>query len=252
MFRAITMDSIGNYIRTRRLSHAADLISGKKGIKIIDVALEVGFGSPEAFARSFKDHFGVSPLEWKKGQHNKKIKRTPITKAKLERLENGIEGPTFVEMEQTFFVGMTTTIISPFGQETDFDKRIPSLWLEFNRRRAEIPNRKKAIGFGLALDFYERQGREELTYMAAAQVENEGEVPFGMRQVLLPEGTYATFETKGRIESSHGTYDFIYGVWLPNSPFRRSRKGYDIEIFDQRFQMDGENSLSTFCIPIEK
>lgn len=252
MFRAVTLDSIGNYIRTRRLSQAADLISGQKGLKIIDVALEVGFGSPEAFTRSFKDHFGVSPLEWKKRQSNKKIKRIPITIAKLDRLKKGIVGPKLVEMEERIFVGMTTTIISPFGHETDFDKRIPSLWLEFNKRRAEIPRRKKAVGFGIAIDFYDRQGTEQMTYMASAQVEEEIKTPLGMKQVFVPAGTYATFETRGRIESSHATYDFIYGVWLPNSPFRRSSTGYDIEIFDHRFQMEGENSLSTFCIPIEK
>lgn len=252
MFRAITQDSIGNYIRTRKLSKAADIIESRKNTKIIDIALEVGFGSPEAFTRSFKDHFGVSPLDWKKGKQNRKIKRNPITRAKLERLEKGIEGPTFIEMEKTIYVGITTSILSPFGQETEFDRRVPSLWLDFNRRRIEIPHRKKAVGFGLALDFQEKEGDERLTYLAAAQVDREIEIPSGMTKVVVPSGTYASFETRGRVESSHATYDYIYGVWLPASSFRRSSNGYDMEIFDHRFAMEGDDSLSRFCIPIEK
>lgn len=252
-FRALTMDSIGNYIRTRRLSLAADLIAGDENMKMIDVALEVGFGSPEAFTRSFKDHYGVTPLKWRDGERKSvHTKRKPMTEEKLSRLANGIQGPQIIEMPETTFVGMTTEIDSPFARETEFDRRVPNLWLEFNRRRAEISRRETGKGFGLAVEFREVDGIETLTYLASARVTGPVEVPTGMRAVSIPAGTYASFETRGAVESSHATYDYIFGVWLPGSGYHRAGAGHEIEIFDKRFSLEGAEALSTFFVPIER
>jgi AraC family transcriptional regulator len=150
-------------------------------------------------------------------------------------------------------MGLTTKVISPFGNETAFDRRVPELWLNFNKRRAEIPNRKKSIGFGLAMEFGEENGIEELTYMAAAQVnDSKCIIPRGMRMVTMPPNTYAIFETTGSPDSIHAVFDYIYGVWLPSSGFRRAEDGYDLEIFDARYKIEGDSSFSTFCVPVKK
>ena len=59
-FSIVTEMSVSEYIRRRRMSLAAlDLRSGNA--KVIDTALKYGYDSPEAFARAFKEIFGISP-----------------------------------------------------------------------------------------------------------------------------------------------------------------------------------------------
>ena len=51
---------ITHYVRGRRLTEAAKaLASGAQDI--LTVALEVGYGSHEAFTRAFREQFGVTP-----------------------------------------------------------------------------------------------------------------------------------------------------------------------------------------------
>ncbi len=59
-FSIITEMSVSEYIRRRRMSLAAfEFQNG--GVKVIDISLKYGYDSPEAFARAFKEIYGVSP-----------------------------------------------------------------------------------------------------------------------------------------------------------------------------------------------
>ncbi len=67
MFQALLGESIGNYVQKRRLFNGASqlLYSNRK---IIDIALDCGFDSPEAFSRAFKSVYRVSPKEYRKNR----------------------------------------------------------------------------------------------------------------------------------------------------------------------------------------
>src|SRR5215470_14995852 len=59
-FAVGTGTSISRYVRGRRLTEAArKLADGAHDI--LSVALDVGYGSHEAFSRAFRDQFGVTP-----------------------------------------------------------------------------------------------------------------------------------------------------------------------------------------------
>jgi len=53
MFEVITGISPGEYLRRRRLSEAA-LVLSYGDTKVIEVALRLGYDSPDAFARAFR------------------------------------------------------------------------------------------------------------------------------------------------------------------------------------------------------
>lgn len=60
MFSFLTGDTVGGYIRKRRLSLAAsELLTGSE--KVIDIALKYGYESPAAFSRAFRQLFSASP-----------------------------------------------------------------------------------------------------------------------------------------------------------------------------------------------
>ena len=60
MFSFISHTSLGEYIRGRKLTLAANDIQASYE-KIIDIALRYGYDSPAAFSRAFSRQYGISP-----------------------------------------------------------------------------------------------------------------------------------------------------------------------------------------------
>jgi AraC family transcriptional regulator len=70
--------SVGEYIRNRRLSMAAEELSSTDA-KIIDVAHKYGYDSPDSFTRAFTRFHGISPSAAKaKGASLKSFARLKI------------------------------------------------------------------------------------------------------------------------------------------------------------------------------
>jgi AraC family transcriptional regulator len=65
LFAAWTGELVGDYVRRRRLEVAALRLVAQPATAILYIALTVGFGSAEAFARAFKQRFGCSPTSWR-------------------------------------------------------------------------------------------------------------------------------------------------------------------------------------------
>jgi len=65
LFAALTGETLGDYVRRRRLEQAASRLASQPQLSVLQVALAVGFGSGEAFSRAFKAHFGCSPSVWR-------------------------------------------------------------------------------------------------------------------------------------------------------------------------------------------
>ena len=59
-FPLIAGHPLMRYVRARRLSEAARMLTGGAN-DILSVALETGYGSHEAFTRAFREHFGATP-----------------------------------------------------------------------------------------------------------------------------------------------------------------------------------------------
>jgi AraC-like DNA-binding protein len=60
IFGALCGMTVGEYIRARRMTLAAQELSGTDG-KVIDVALKYGYDSPDSFAKAFQRFHGISP-----------------------------------------------------------------------------------------------------------------------------------------------------------------------------------------------
>jgi len=70
VFSAWLGETMGDYLRRRRLEVAAMRLAAQPGVPVLQVALSVGFGSAEAFSRAFKARFGLSPTAWRARQSN--------------------------------------------------------------------------------------------------------------------------------------------------------------------------------------
>src|SRR5262245_10713296 len=64
IFSAMVGESIGQHIRRLRLERAAGALRHTDRT-ILDLALDAGYESHEAFTRAFASHFGMNPSEWR-------------------------------------------------------------------------------------------------------------------------------------------------------------------------------------------
>lgn len=89
VFRALVGEPVMAYVRRLRLERAArQLVTSER--RVLDVALEAGFESHEAFTRAFVGHFGVAPKDYRReaGSAVALWRRDETVPASLARLED--------------------------------------------------------------------------------------------------------------------------------------------------------------------
>ncbi|MCB0411813.1 MAG: GyrI-like domain-containing protein [Bdellovibrionales bacterium] len=253
LFRACVGDSIGSYMRKRRLTESAKALQMNSKLRMIDVALEYQFGSQEAYTRAFQKYFAMTPARFRKASLDLHIYGTPyLDSKKIQHFSKQItHQPLILKLEEMRIIGLTTTIRSPLGEEADFIDKLPPLWSEILEKRALIPHRKKGRVFGIAVGEQGSLNEETMTYFAGFEVPLGTEPPSEFSKLDLKSQTYATFENQGLPDVSSVTMDYIYGIWLPQSDYKRG-SGYDFEIFDSRYNPSDDKSISTYYLPIIK
>lgn len=64
LFTRLVKIPVREYIKLRRLARSCDALSNKRN-RILDVAIDYGFGSHETFTRAFKDAYGITPAQYR-------------------------------------------------------------------------------------------------------------------------------------------------------------------------------------------
>ncbi len=81
--------------------------------RIIEIALESGYDSQEAFTRAFKQAFELTPHEFRKsGDHRPFVKKAQIDADYLRHLDRSVSrSPEFVELGPLRLVGLATLLL---------------------------------------------------------------------------------------------------------------------------------------------
>ncbi|WP_156158145.1 helix-turn-helix transcriptional regulator [Gordoniibacillus kamchatkensis] len=66
LFKSETGDNFSNYVLRVRMDKALQLLK-QKDLKISQIAQEVGYQKPQYFIKLFKNHYGMTPQEYKNG-----------------------------------------------------------------------------------------------------------------------------------------------------------------------------------------
>lgn len=251
VFEAFLGETIGNYIRKRRLAQAAyTLIYTDK--KIIEIAFDYHFESAEAFTRAFKKVYRASPHNYRKNRIEGMLgnkKELSILKMK-HLLENVSVQPIIKEISPIKVVGMRKRI-------TLENNQLPQLWDDFMERALEIKGTMENVRcFGIC-EYEEStkyEGFNEQTLhsqVIAMEVEDFRNIPDGMIKKVIDGGKYAVFTHKGRIDLIKETYNYIFGTWVPYSKLELDFKD-DFEHYDERYKgRQHDSSEVDIYIPIK-
>lgn len=130
IFSAIVGYSVGEYIRFRRLSVAAEQLENGN-ISVTDMAFNCGFETVESFTKAFKRFFGFAPSQFAKSKSKSKfIKFSPINinfslQGGFCMARNLIPGLQKVDwsdtQRQNEYVNSVVSALNGLGENTNYD-----------------------------------------------------------------------------------------------------------------------------------
>ncbi|MDF2040344.1 MULTISPECIES: superoxide response transcriptional regulator SoxS [unclassified Pantoea] len=74
MFRSVTKQTLGGYIRERRLTLAAEALSQTQR-PVFDIAMQYGYDSQQTFSRVFRRQFAQTPTAYRHTMRRQAIQR---------------------------------------------------------------------------------------------------------------------------------------------------------------------------------
>lgn len=77
IFSTLCGYTLGDYIRMRRLTLAADDLINTND-KVIEIAFKYGYDTPESFSRAFVRFHGITPTEARRGRNVKSFSRLSV------------------------------------------------------------------------------------------------------------------------------------------------------------------------------
>lgn len=247
-FQAMTGWTVMGYARARRLTEAARLLRDSD-LPIVEIALDSGFGSQQAFTRSFSDFFGVSPGAVRAGRWAGTERFvSPLSDATLTFLkEQEMMEPKIMQKSRFAAIGLKGRF-----QKNDTSE-IPALWETVEGRWEQLLPLMTEGGIGACIGDSGRTDRFD--YIAGVIADAEAEAPEGMVKIVIEPQTYAVFTHKltGRNINIDlkPTLQHIFGTWLPNSGYRLSESP-DFEFYGERFDPATKTGEIDFYVPVQQ
>ena len=218
VFAAWMGETLGDYLRRRRVEQAASRLAAQPRLAVLQAALSVGFGSGEAFARAFKARFGCSPSAWrarrKHDQANGKIdqawrRHSQQTEAWPTPDEQTPMQVQLIERHPARVAYMRHT--GPYGEP------IGRFWQQQVAPWMETDGLMGRARYGISHDEPSVTDPSQCRYDACVEVD-ESYVPSGRALITtLPGGRYAVMHFKGTGAEIFVAWRRLLGEWLPSS-----------------------------------
>lgn len=243
LFHGVVGCTPGEYLSARRLSRAAqDLISGEK--KLIDIAYDYQFSSPEAFSRSFKKFSGFTPSYFRKsGEIVKDLSGLPwITPFYLDQSNN--EMPAVSREPEEVFLGEMLLAGRMVEVENDY-KPIGHLWNNFINL---TPPKGALVPTGYAqLSFWDDTTEDNLLYVIASfQVDHIEENNSYIYKKVAP-AKYLRFPHYGPEHRISETYYWLFSSWLPETQFKL-KLPYNMELYPPVDSVEREKGITAWIL----
>lgn len=247
IFRTMTGVSVYSYIRRRRLSEAArELILS--GDKIIDIAFNYNYETPETFLREFKKEYGAVPSEFRKTKEHLLFEKIDINSDKYRKVysDAGISWKPVVRKESSFIGKKYRTTM----QNNKSYSEIPAIWENSYKDNIfkEIPGRlNENVTNGIYTNW---DVEENFDFLVGTTTSIHASPPRGFVRHTIPKGNYMLFTIYGNTsEKIMNGWKYIFGTWFADSGYEHGDAD-NFDLFDERF-FDSDNPCSDIYISIK-
>ena len=258
LFRAWTGETLGDYLRRRRIETGAMRLLTQPGSTVLEVALTVGFGSGEAFARAFKSRFGAPPNAWREERQRNRDQDERSLDQALGGIgfDDGfsathpIEDPA-MNTAAVMLIDMPPTPVAYYRCTGPYGPPVARFWTE---RVAPWMAENDLFGrerYGIAHDDPEVTEPAKCRYDAAVVVDATQVVSGQPIRTVLPGGRYACARFEGTVDDIDPAWQRLLSGWLPTSGLQ-----LDTRPFLEHYPIDSKFDASTgvfdcnICIPV--
>ncbi len=254
-FQIMTGYTLGEYIRSRRLYIAAlDIISSDR--KIIDIALDCFYETPESFTKAFTRFHGVSPSQLRRDKSGIKT-FLPLT------ITISVQGGNKMDY---CAVKLNSFKVIGYQREFSFEngyEEIPKFWDEvFKNKVAPIYGKSSPetpeeiticscrIGeLGICVDDL---GNGKFRYIIGGYY-SEGDIPEGMTVYEFPHMEWVKFRCVGPMPAALQTVNTrVFREWLPQNDEFEIAMGANIEWYSSEGKTTDADYKSEIWVPVRR
>ncbi|MEZ4701677.1 MAG: GyrI-like domain-containing protein [Rhodothermales bacterium] len=258
LFTALMGETVGDYLRRRRLEVAAQRLAVQPSLSVLQAALAVGFGSAEAFARAFKARFGVSPTAWRRsGGHvtnsktdqmdGKRDQASPAGYPDLERILNQITDAHMIVklIDRPAAPIAYLRYVGPYGED------VSRFWMETYYPWAVTRKLGGSPRYGISHDDPFVTAPDQCRYDACVEVPEDYTDLGPAFKTTIPAGVYATYRFKGTAADIMEAWTRLLREWLPASGYQLdNRPSFEYYPVDADDDPDTGVFECDICIPV--
>lgn len=207
-FSAYTGVGVFRYVQLMRLRRASFRLLSRRRDRILDIALDARFESPEAFARAFKRAFGQTPSAFRRNPqwHDWHSRFAFLNFARSSTMDVKI-----VDFPETRIAALEH--LGPAGHINE-SVRVFIDW----RMQTGLSPVQTCRTFGIPYSNPDTTPPEEFRFDVCGEVDSPvPDNPQGVRNKIIPSGRCAVVRHSGSTDRIDETIYPLYRDWLPRS-----------------------------------
>ncbi len=257
IFKGITNESLSQHVNRIKLERAAFFLIHRPEITITDIAYHFGFTDSAVFSRTFRNHFALSPTEYR-DQNSKNCKdpdKNPKYNESRINYGNGIDTVEInANVEVVTIDEMRVIYVRYTGTYQGLATAFPEMM-------------EKLYGFAISQNLLESGKTKILTIYhdnPEMTVENQLRTSLCMsipnKTVLDENGDIGSMSVSGKYAVGHfeisqsefgAAWNYLYGEWLPNSGCQpRDTFPFELYVNDPNTHSQGKHLVDIY-MPIE-
>jgi AraC family transcriptional regulator len=208
LFTAFIGLSLYQYIKWLRLKRAAHQLIINKDQSIINIAINAGFESHEAFSRAFKKACGISPSQYRHGSSWSHWEQSPYCLPK--------EGKSDMKVDIRNIDKIRLAVVEHKGDPKFVADSVNKL-ISWSRAQSINLKPKPGEAFGFGYDDPKTTPPSDFRMDICIKIPENLKLDGDIIEKYIPAGRYAVAMHKGSHDTLDETIYPIYREWLPNS-----------------------------------
>jgi AraC family transcriptional regulator len=276
IFRGMVGETLNDFVQRIRVEKAAAKLVFNPRKSITEIALECGFSSSSAFARSFRETYGTSASDWRSGGHVQYGKNSQVDSK--DRQAVGNIGKDF-DVSLYYTQGVTNQLwrVKMNNKEIQTNVEVqdmPELYVAYIRHIGPYKGDQELFGrlFNKLMAWAGPRGllrfpetkvmtmyhdnpditdENRLRTDACITVPENTQVEGEIGKMKIPAGKYAVAHFEITPDQYQDAWNAVYGGWLPESGYQpEDGPCYEVYLNDPKQYPEGKHVVD-ICVPVK-
>jgi AraC family transcriptional regulator len=277
IFRTMTGETLNQFISRIRVQKAAGQLLYNRKKSVTEIALDCGYSGSAAFARAFKETYGMSATTWRAGgyqQFQRKIRKpernpnqTNGTKWKdftinplyIDPVSNNLTwrinmiDKKAVKVEVTEMADMPVAYIrhiGPYAGDGELFGKLFEQLFTWAGPRGLLQNPEMQV-LSVYHDDPEITPDENLRVEVCISVPEDTAVDGQIGKMTIPGGQYAVANFELGMDEYGEAWQLVYGEWLPQSGFQPDDRPCFERYLNDPQEHPEHKHIVDICVPVK-